>query len=479
LCRQADPEVAPSSCYRVIRGGLDAIYPFTTMNIRPPCNGEGIGPDNGGRYLGMSIQAVAASVVFILTIMVIATGKMRRSVAALLAASLLMGLNIIPAQKAVSYIDFNTIGLLMGMMIIVGVISGTGLFQYIAVLTVKATGGRIHLTYIAVLAVTALLSAFLDNVTTVLLISPVVISLVDLMDVDPFPFLIGEAFASNIGGTATLVGDPPNMIIGSFAHFSFMDFIVNLTPAVALVMVIVTAWLLYHFRKDLEGGERATERIAKVDESKLIKDRGLMIRASTAMALVVAGFVVHHILDLPASVIALLGATVLLAVVPVDGDEVIHRDIEWPTIMFFVSLFIIVGALNETGVITAASELFISFFKGRPLAAMVAMLWFSGLVCAFINNVAFTVTFVYVARDLAASTGMAAAPLFWALSLGACLGGNGTFLGAAANVVVADIAEKSGNRINFRTFMRTGLKVVFISLITASLYIVIRWGGLF
>lgn len=291
------------------------------MKIRPYCHDERTGPDHGGRILDMSIQPVAASVVFILTIMVIATGKMRRSVAALLAASLLMGLNIIPAQKAVSYIDFNTIGLLMGMMIIVGVISGTGLFQYIAVLTVKATGGRIHLTYIAVLAVTALLSAFLDNVTTVLLISPVVISLVDLMDVNPFPFLIGEAFASNIGGTATLVGDPPNMIIGSFAHFSFMDFIVNLTPAVSLVMVVVTAWLLYHFRKDLEGGEGATERIAKVDESKLIKDKGLMIRASTAMVLVVAGFVVHHILDLPASVIALLGATVLLAVVPVDGTR--------------------------------------------------------------------------------------------------------------------------------------------------------------
>ena len=196
------------------------------------------------------------------------------------------------------------------------------------------------------------------------------------------------------------------------------------------------------------------------------------------MTLVVAGFMIHHVLNLPASVIALLGATVLLAVVPVDGDEVIHRDIEWPTIIFFVSLFIIVGALNETGVITGASKLFISFFKGRPLAATIAMLWFSGLVCAFVNNVAFTATFVYVARDLAVSTGMTAAPLFWALSLGACLGGNGTFLGAAANVVVADIAEKSGNRINFRNFMKTGLKVVVLSLVTASLYIVIRWGGL-
>ncbi len=299
----------------------------------------------------MSVQATAASAVFVLTIIAIATGRMRRSVATLLGASLLMAFNVIPAHRAVAYIDFNTIGLLMGMMIIVGVISRTGLFQYIAVMTVKATGGRTHLTFISVLAVTALLSAFLDNVTTVLLVSPVVISLVDLMDVNPIPFLVGEAFASNIGGTATLVGDPPNIITGSFANFSFMDFIFYLTPAAVLVLAVVTAWLLFHFRKDLVGGERAAERIAQVDESRLIKDRHLMVRASAAMILVVTGFGIHHLLELPASVIALLGAALLLAEVPVNGDEIIHRDIEWPTILFFASLFIIVGALNETGVI--------------------------------------------------------------------------------------------------------------------------------
>ncbi len=425
----------------------------------------------------MSFPALAAIAVFILTIAVIATGRMRRSVATLLGASLLMAFNIIPAEKAVTYIDFNTIGLLMGMMVIVGVISRTGLFQYIAVMTVKATGGRVHLTFIAVLFVTALLSAFLDNVTTVLLISPVVISLVDLMDVNPVPFLIGEAFASNIGGTATLVGDPPNIIIGSFAGFSFMDFILNMTPAALLVMSVVAAWLLFHFRKDFGGSDSTAERIAQVDEKRLIKDRSLMARASWAMVLVVGGFGVHHLLELPASVIALLGAALLLSLVPVDGDEVIHKDIEWPTIIFFAALFIIVGALKETGVITATSGLFASIFGGRPLVAVLALLWFSGLTCAFVNNVAFTATFVFVARDLSLSIGMDPAPLFWALALGACLGGNGTFLGAAANVIVADMAEKSGSKISFRAFMRTGIKVVVISLSLASLYIVARWGG--
>ncbi len=424
----------------------------------------------------MSFSALAAIAVFVSTIAVIATGRMRRSVATLLGASLLMAFNVIPAEKAVSYIDFNTIGLLMGMMIIVGVISRTGLFQYIAVMTVKTTGGRVPLTFISVLFVTALLSAFLDNVTTVLLISPVVISLVDLMDVNPIPFLIGEAFASNIGGAATLVGDPPNIIIGSFAGFSFMDFILNLTPVALLVLSVVTGWLLYHFRKDFGGSDSTAERIAQVDAKKLIKDRSLMIRASSAMLLVVAGFGVHHMLELPASVIALLGAALLLSVVPVDGDEVIHRDIEWPTIIFFATLFIIVGALKETGVITAVSGLFASLFGGRPLVAVLALLWFSGLTCAFVNNVAFAATFVFVARDLSLSLGIGAAPLYWALALGACLGGNGTFLGAAANVIVADMAEKSGSWISFRTFMNTGIKVVVISLSVASLYVAARWG---
>ena len=424
----------------------------------------------------MSFSAVAALAVFIATIALIATGKMRRSVATLLGASLLMAFNIIPAEKAVGYIDFNTIGLLMGMMVIVGILSRTGIFQYIAVKTVKLTGGNIRLTFLAVLAVTAILSAFLDNVTTVLLISPVVISLVDLIDVNPGPFLIGEAFASNIGGTATLVGDPPNIIIGSFAGFSFMDFILNLTPAALLVLAAVSGWLLFHYRDDLTSSSSSSERIAQVDESKLIRDRSLMIRSSVAMAFVLVGFGVHHMLHLPASVVALLGAALLLAVVPVNGDEVIHKDIEWPTIVFFATLFVIVGALKETGVISLVSAGFTSLLKGHPVMALLAILWFSGLVCSFVNNVAFSATFVFVARDISISLGVQAEPLYWALALGACLGGNGSFLGSAANVIVADMAEKSGSRIAFRDFMKTGIKAVLISLSVASLYVMARWG---
>lgn len=425
----------------------------------------------------MSLPALAALAVFAATIALMATGRMRRSVATLLGASVLMVFNVIPPEKAVRYIDFNTIGLLMGMMIIVGILSRTGFFQYIAVKTVKATGGSIRLTFVAVIFVTALLSAFLDNVTTVLLISPVVISLVDLIDVSPIPFLIGEAFASNIGGTATLVGDPPNIIIGSFAHLSFMDFIVNLTPAVLVILAVVCVWLLFHFRKDLSASHPSSERFAEVDEGKLIHDRSLMFRSVGVMSCVIVGFGVHHILHLPASVVALLGAAILLAVVPVNGDEVIHKDIEWPTLVFFAALFMIVGALKETGVISMVSEVFASVFQGHPLLALLAVLWFSGLVCSFVNNVAFVATFVFVARDLSISLGMQAAPLYWTLALGACLGGNGTFLGAAANVIVADMAEKSGSRISFKDFMNTGLRVVFISLAAASVYVIIRWGG--
>ncbi len=423
----------------------------------------------------MTFSALASTAVFAATIIAIAMGKMQRSVASLLGASLLMAFHVIPAEKAVTYIDFNTIGLLMGMMIIVGVLARTGVFQYVAVKTVKITGGNVRLTFVAVIAVTALLSAFLDNVTTVLLISPVVISLVDLIDVNPVPFLLGEAFASNIGGAATLVGDPPNIIIGSFAGFSFMDFILNLTPASVLVLVIVCGWLLFHFRKEFTVSETSAERIAQVDESRLIRDPLLMRRASGAMLLVLAGFAVHHLIHLPASVVALLGASLLLAVVPVSGDEVVHRDIEWPTIIFFASLFVIVGALRETGVITSVSNIMAAMLRGHPFLALLAVLWFSGLSCCFINNVAFSATFVFVARDLALSLGMAASPLYWALALGACLGGNGSFLGSAANVIVADMAEKGGSRISFQTFMGAGLKVVLISLSVASVYIMIRW----
>lgn len=427
----------------------------------------------------MGIGAVIAVLVFIATIVAIATGIRHRSVVALLGAAILMATRVLPAEEAVRFIDFNTIGLLMGMMIIVGVLSRTGLFQFIAIKTVKLTRGNVPFTFVAIAVVTAGLSAFLDNVTTVLLISPIIISLVDLMDMNPVPFLVTEAFASNIGGAATLVGDPPNIIIGSFAGLSFADFLVHLAPAAALTLAIVVAYLMYRFRGTIFRERGDGEKISQVDESRIIRDRALLARTSIALGGVFIGFLVHHLLHLDAAVIALFGAALLLMVIPVKGEEVLQKDIEWSTLVFFAALFIVVGGLKHTGVITAATGWMAPLLKGHPILALLAVLWISGLTCSVINNVAFTATFVFVVDEFSLTLGMEPEPLFWALALGACLGGNGTYLGAAANIIIADMAEREGSRISFSAFMKTGVRVVLISLAVSSIYLVVRYGGLF
>jgi Na+/H+ antiporter NhaD/arsenite permease-like protein len=429
--------------------------------------------------VAVDIGMLIAIVVFIATIIAIAMGIRHRSVVALLGAVLLMVTGVLPAEEAVLFIDFNTIGLLMGMMIIVGVLSRTGVFQFIAIRTVKLTRGNVPLTFFAIAAVTAMLSAFLDNVTTVLLMSPIIISLVDLMDVNPLPFLMTEAFASNIGGTATLVGDPPNIIIGSFAGLSFSDFLVHLAPAVVMVFFFVTVYLMYLYRGVLFRARGGGEKISRVDESRVIKDKVLLFKTGVVLAGVFLGFLVHHLLHLDAAVIALFGAALLLMVIPVNGEKVLQDDIEWATLVFFAALFIVVGGLKHTGVISTATEWAAPYLKGHPILALLAVLWISGLTCCFINNVAFTATFVFIVDEMALTLGMASEPLFWALALGACFGGNGTYLGAAANIIVADMAERENARITFSTFMQTGMRVVMISLAVSSIYVVIRYGGVF
>jgi len=427
----------------------------------------------------MGSGAFFAVLVFLVTIAAIATGVRHRSVVALFGAALLMVTRTLPAEEAVRFIDFNTIGLLMGMMIIVGLLSSTGLFQFIAVKTVKLTRGNVPLTFVSIALVTGFLSAFLDNVTTVLLISPIVISLVDLMDVSPVPFLLTEAFASNIGGTATLVGDPPNIIIGSFAGLSFSDFLFNLAPAALLVFIPVVAYLAYQYRGTLFRDRKADEKLSKVDESRIVKDKALLRRALVGLFAVFLGFMVHHLIHLEPAVVALFGAAALLVIIPVKGEEVLQKDIEWSTLVFFASLFIVVGGLKHTGVISAATGWIAPFLRGHPVLAMLAVLWISGITCSVINNVAFTATFVFVVDEMALTLGMESGPLFWALALGACLGGNGTYLGAAANIIVSDMAEREGSRITFAAFMKIGIRVVLISLVTSSAYVVVRYGGIF
>ena len=261
----------------------------------------------------------------------------------------MMLFRIVSGSEVSSHIDSNTVGLLVGMMVVVGILSKTGIFQYIAVKAIKVTKGNGTLILLSVSLITALLSAFLDNVTTVLLVSPVVVSLAELIKINPLPLLLCEVIASNIGGTATLIGDPPNMIIGSYAGFSFNDFIIHLSPLVVIVWVFVMAFLCWLYRKDLIADKEATERLREVNESRLIKDKGLMIRSCIVMAMVLIGFVFHHHIGITASVVALFAAGLLLAMSKLDDGEVIHKEVEWPTIVYFVSLFILVGGLQENG----------------------------------------------------------------------------------------------------------------------------------
>jgi len=423
----------------------------------------------------MEIQGFIAIFVFIATIYCIARGYLTRATATLMGASTLMFFRIIPSEIAFHFIDFNTLGLLIGMMIIVGVLSRSGLFQYVAVKAIKFTGGKGYLLLAAILFITALLSAFLDNVTTVLLISPIILSLTDLLGMNPVPFLVSEALASNIGGAATLIGDPPNIIVGSFAKLSFLDFIINMSPVALLILLITAVLLGWLFRKDIFTNSAVKERLADVDETRLIKDPALLKRSLIAMGAVLAGFMLHHVLNLEASVIALFGAGLLLTVIPLSGPDVIHTDIEWPTLVFFASLFIMVGALKETGVIVAMADGLSHVLKGHKLLSIIVILWVSGFASIFINPVAFCAIFVQVVPELSSALSMDSTPLFWALAMGACFGGNGSYLGATANAVLADLAEKGGHGLSFSYFLRIGLKVVFLSLTICTVYLLIRY----
>jgi len=416
--------------------------------------------------------------VFVAAIAMIARGTLKRSTSTLLAASILLFFKVIPADIGFGYIDFNTIGLLIGMMIIVGVLSRTGLFEFVAVKTIKLTRGKGYFLLFAIIFVTAILSAFLDNVTTVLLISPVILSLTDLLEMDPVPYLLSETLASNIGGAATLIGDPPNIIVGSYAKFSFVDFIINMSPVAVITLIAVAAFMGWWYRKDIFTTVDMGDRLSEVDEGKLIKDPALMKRGLLAILAVLAGFTVHHLLHLEPSVIALFGAALLLALIPVSGPEIIHKDIEWPTLVFFGSLFIIVGALKETGVILTIADLLTSVLMGHKLLAVIAMLWFSALASIFINPVAFTALFVHVVTEMSVSIGMESEPLFWALAMGSCFGGNGSYLGATANVVLSDIAEKSGHPLSFTYFMKVGLRVVLISLVISTIFLTLKYHDL-
>jgi Na+/H+ antiporter NhaD/arsenite permease-like protein len=418
---------------------------------------------------------VFALAVFLAVLVVFALDWVHRTPAALLGALLLIVAGTIGQEEAVEAVNWETLGLLVGMMILIAMLKASGLFGYLAIKSAQAARGRPGLTLIYLAAITAVLSAFLDNVTTVLLMFPMTLVITQILEEDPFPFLVVEVLASNIGGTATLIGDPPNIIIGTEVNeLSFMDFIVNLAPPVVVIMLVSLGivWLV-HARK-LRISESDQKEIMALDAASQIEDRQLLVRSSAVTGATVLGFFLQGLTALNPAVVALAGAAVAMIVCGPRVEEVLH-EVEWPTVLFFVGLFVMVGALEVTGFIERVAELLASASDSLAVTALVVM-WGSGFASGIVDNIPFTATMVPVIYSLAEARGYDAAttePLWWSLSLGACLGGNFTLIGASANLVVAGLAERSGVSFTFFRFLVWGFPLTLVALCVSSVYILV------
>ena len=419
----------------------------------------------------------------ILAYIFIATEKIPKVTIALLGAGITIFLGLVSQTRVldgvlnptyfVQYIDFNVIFLLVSMMIIVNITTRSGVFSYLANELLKMTKGHPVLILIALGIFTAVVSAFLDNVTTVILIMPITFAIARKLEIDPIPYLLTEVFASNIGGTATLIGDPPNIIIGSAAGFSFMDFVSNLTLVVAVILIAVLAVMVLFFRKKLATTAEKMKEAANIDTTHTITDVPLMVRSMIVLALVILGFVTHDITHIETCVAAMLGASFLLLF---EKPTDILRDVEWNTIFFFIGLFIIIGGVEASGGIKLMAEWILRVTQGSQEAASMLILWASGIISGIIDNIPYTATMSPMLVEIQKTMGADyTTPLWWCLSLGACLGGNMTMIGAAANVIVSESAAKEGHPMFFLRFMKYGVIVVAISLIISSLYINLRY----
>ena len=428
----------------------------------------------------MSPIAWAAVGVFAVAYLLIATEKVHRVPAALGGAALMLLIGATDAEHAFfsadAGIDWNVMFLLLGMMLIVAVLKRTGAFEFLAIWAVKRAKGRPFPVMVILVLVTAVASSGLDNVTTVLLIAPVTFLVCERLDVPVVPFLIAEALASNIGGTATLVGDPPNIIIGSRGGLSYNDFLAHLAPFIALLLLVFVALCRILFRAAFAYDPQRAAQVAVLRERDAIRDRRLLVISVVVLAMVTAAFVLHTALHLEPSVISLLGGLLLLALSRLDPDAV-AKDVEWPTLAFFAGLFIMVGGLVATGVIEAISRAVTEGTDGRLLLASVVLLWGSAILSAFIDNIPYVATMSPVVADMVNAQGNTDTShvLWWALALGADLGGNATAIGASANVVVIGLAERAGKPISFWEFTRYGLVVTLVSIVLATPYLWLRY----
>ncbi|MCQ6563176.1 ArsB/NhaD family transporter [Paenibacillus mendelii] len=425
----------------------------------------------------MEQQAIVALAVFLITYAMIITEKIHRTIVAMLGGLVVVLLGIVDVETAITHhIDFNTLGLLIGMMIIVSITAKTGLFKYIAVVAAKRAKGEPVKILLALAVITAVGSAFLDNVTTVLLIVPVTFSIVRQLKVPPFPFLFTQILASNIGGTATLIGDPPNIMIGSAVkELTFMAFIENLTPIVVLIMLAHLPLFVLLFRKQLKTAEEYKQGIMKMDVSELITDRPLLVRCLIILALTIGGFFLHQTFHVESSVVALTGAFLLLLLAGEHAMEEAFTRVEWTTIFFFIGLFTLVGSLVDTGIISDLAVKAMDLTGGDLAATSMLILWMSAIASAFMDNIPFVATMIPLIQEMGNMGMQNLEPLWWSLALGACLGGNGTLIGASANLITAGLSAKEGHPITFVKFLKYGFPFMLLSVGMSSIYIYLRY----
>jgi Na+/H+ antiporter NhaD/arsenite permease-like protein len=414
-----------------------------------------------------------AAAIFLVTYALIATDRIDKTVLALLGGLAMVIVGVIDQEEAFLAIDFNVIFLLAGMMVLAGILRRTGFFQWIAIRAVKIANGEPLRLLVVLSVVTAVLSAFLDNVTTVVLIAPVTLYIATVLRVSPLPFLISEILASNIGGTATLIGDPPNILIGSAANLDFSAFLFNMGPPALLIFGVFLIALRFLFRGELQIHAEVRDAVLALDEREVLSDRRLLIVSLTVIGLTIVGFLVHGLLGYEPATIALLGATVLILLARLPAEEVLG-EIEWTTLFFFIGLFMLVEGIVHVGLIEGLASWLFDVTSGDVAVTSIGLLWLSGVASGIIDNIPYTATMIPLVQQLGTS-GIPIEPLWWSLALGACLGGNATIIGASANVVVANLAARADHPISFRLFLRYGVVVAFGSLVIASGWVWLRY----
>ncbi|MGP3931120.1 ArsB/NhaD family transporter [Nonomuraea sp. KM88] len=428
----------------------------------------------------MTVTAWVAVAAFLCAYTLIATEKVHRVAAALGGAAIMLAIHATDAGSAFfsehSGIDWNVIFLLLGMMIIVGVLKQTGVFEFLAIWAAKRAKGRPFRLMALLIVITACASALLDNVTTVLLIAPVTFLVCERLALPVAPYLIAEALASNIGGASTLVGDPPNIIIASRGGLTFNDFLVHMAPLIVVLVAVFIGLCRWLFSSAFTYDPERAAEIMTLNEREAIADHRLLRQSLAVLVLVMAAFVLHPVLHYEPSVVALLGAGVLVAATRVTTEEAI-REVEWPTLVFFAGLFVMVGALVETGVIGMVSEAAAQATGGRLALSAMVLLWGSAVLSAVVDNIPYVATMSPIVAELvqAAGGGESAQVLWWALAIGADLGGNATAVGAAANVVILGIAARNGTPISFWQFTKYGLVVTFVTVALSTPYLWLRY----